>query len=357
MPRTIDRPTNQSRAVRRVSPSIVDPAIAEPFTLEQELKPFGAWVGKPIWVPPKDSSKVLAETMLQESRPFASQNTRWALVEKKHRSDFTQVRELDLFQASIRLPKGRFFVTVTEQKNFDKITDPIPKCVQTRLDEFLSGPAMERGAKVYYLKPLCVEVGDELILTTRDDLTAAIAKVREEVFADYRRRALYRRPLAALVGAANLGLAIPRAVVKYAVGRKQKAIDAMQAHFEFERRKLALRTAKTYRSMRAAGCTFDDVLELTNSPKRTDVIEQYCVEQELSAAKRAQLLSMAAGTVPWFVALSLTVSFVSSVAGYLAGPPLIVCDPAFVAEMPGSGGVILKIGHFDEVGGVTHVEI
>ena len=357
MPRTIDRPPTQPRAARRVSPSIVDAATAEPFTLEQELKPFGAWVGKPIWVPPKDSSQTLAETMLRETRPFASRDKRWAAVEKKHRNDFTQVRELDLFEASIRLPKGRFFVTVTEQKNFDKITDPIPACVQTRLDEFLSGPAMERGAKVYYLKPLCIEVGDELILTTGDDLSAAISKVQDEVFAEYRRRALYRRPLEALVGAANLGLAIPRAVMKYAVGRKQAAIDAMQAHFEFERRKLAMRTAKSHRSLRSDGCTFDDVLRLTSSPKRTDVIDRYCTEQELSAAKRAQLLKMAAGTVPWFVALSLTVSFVSSVAGYLAGPPLIVCDPAFVAEMPGSGGVILKIGHFDEVGGVTHVEI
>ncbi len=308
-------------------------------------------------MPPKDSSKTLAETMLRESRPFASRDKRWATVEKKHRGDFTQVRELDLLQASIRLPQGRFFVTVTEQKHFDKITDPIPNCVQTRLDEFLSGPAMERGAKVYYLKPLCIEVGDELILTTGDDLTAAITKVQEEVFAEYRRRALYRRPLGAMVAAANLGLAIPRAVVKYAVERRQKAIDALQAHLEFERRKLALRTAKSYRSIRSDGCTFDEVLDLTSPPKRTDVIDQYCTEQELSAAKRAQLLRMAAGTVPWFVALSLTASFVSSVAAYLAGPPLIVCDPAFVAEMPGPGGVILKIGHFDEIGGVTHVEI
>jgi hypothetical protein len=357
MPRTIDRPTTQPRAVRRVSPSVVDPATAEPFTLEQELKPFGAWVGKPIWVPPKDSSKTLAETMLRESRIFASQDKRWATVVKKHRSDFTQVRELELFQASIRLPKGRFFVTVTEQQHFDKITDPIPNCVQTRLEEFLSGPAMKRGAKVYYLKPLCVEVGDELILTTSEDLTAAITKVQKEAFAEYRRRALYRRPLGALVAAANLGLALPRAVVKYAVRRKQMAIDALQVHLEFERRKLAWRTAKTYRKIRTDDCTFDEVLELTSPLKRTDVIEQYCTEQELSAAKRAQLLRMAAGTVPWFVALSLTVSFLSSIAAAVTGPPIIVCDPAFVAEMPGSGGVILKIGHFDEVGGITHVEI
>ena len=118
----------------------------------------------------------------RESRPFASKEKRWASVVKKHRTDFTQVREFDLFQASIRLPQGKFFVTVTEQKDFDKITDPIPNCVQTRLEEFLNGPAMKRGAKVYYLKPLCIEMGDELILTTREDLTAAITKIQEEVF-------------------------------------------------------------------------------------------------------------------------------------------------------------------------------
>lgn len=352
MPRTLER-----SAVRRVVPSICDPASAEPFTLEQELKPFGAWVGKPIWVPPKDARRALAETMLRETRPFASRDSRWAAVAKRHRNDFTQVRELDLFQPSIRLPQGRFFVTVTEQKHFDKITDQIPGCVQTRLDEFLSGPAMKRGARVYYLKPLCIEVEEELILTTGDDLAAAIAKVQAEVFAEYRRLALYRRPLNALLAAANLGLALPRAVVKHAVARKQAAINKLEAHLEFERRKLALRTARAYCRHRTDGCTFDDILELTNPLDRTDVIEQYCTEQELSAAKRAQLLRMAAGTVPWFVALSLTASFLTSIAVTVSTPPVVVCDPAFVAEMPGSGGVVLKIGHFDEVGGVTHVEI
>ncbi len=278
--------------------------------------------------------RTLAETMLRESRPFAAKDARWAAVVKKHRSDFTQVRELDLFEASIRLPKGKFFVTVTEQKHFDKITDPIPKCVQTRLDEFLSGPAMQRGAKVYYLKPLSIEIGDELILTTREDLTAAITKVQDEVFAEYRRRALYRRPLQAMAGAANAGLAVPRALVKYVVDRRQKAIDAMQASLEFERRKLALRASKTYRKIRTDGCTFNDVLDLTNPIKRSDVIEQYCLEEDLSRAKRDQLLRMAAGTVPWFVALSLTVNFVTSLVITLTAPPIVVCDPAFVAEMP-----------------------
>ena len=140
MPRTLERPSAWRRDARRVAPSIIDPRIAEPFTLEQELTPFGTWVGGPLWVPPKDSSATLAETMLRETRPFASRQVRWRAVERKHRSDFTQVRELDLVQASIRLPKGKIYVTVTEQEDFDKITDPIPRCVQTRLDEFLSGP-------------------------------------------------------------------------------------------------------------------------------------------------------------------------------------------------------------------------
>jgi hypothetical protein len=356
MPATIRRSATQLRNLRRVSPSIVDPATAEPFTLEQELKPFGAWVGAPIWVPPKNASEALAATMLRESRPFTSKDERWTSVIRKHRSDFTQVREFDLFQASIRLPKGKFFVTVTEEKDFDKITDPIPGCVKTRLEEFLSGPAKKRGAKAYYLKPLSFEVGDDLVLTTRDDLMAAITKIQEEVSAEYRRRALYHRPLQALVAAANLALAVPRAVMKYVVGRKQKAIDALEAHLEFERRKVALDTAKSYRRCRAAGCTFDEMLNLTSPLKRTDVIDQYCAEQELSPARREQLMQLAEGAMPWFVALSFTISYLSTFTWIVATPPL-VADPAFVAELPGSNGVVLKLGHFDEVGGVTHVEI
>src|SRR5436190_11535449 len=244
MPTTIQRPSTQPRSTRRVFPSVVDPAIAEPFTLEQELKPFGAWVGEPIWVPPKDACATMAETMLRKTRPIAARENRWASVVKEHRSDFTQVREFDLFQPSIRLPKGKFFVTITEQKDFDKITDPIPKCVQTRLEEFLNGSSKKRGAKVYYLKPLCIEMGDELILTTREDLAAAIKKIQDEVFGEYRALALYRRPLQAVVAAANLGLAIPRSVMKYAVERKQKPIDAYHAHLEFKRRTLAFDAAR-----------------------------------------------------------------------------------------------------------------
>lgn len=360
MPMTMQRPAAQRNAARQVTPSRVDPATAKPFTLKQELEPFGSWVGDSIWVPPKDSSSTMAETMLRQSRPFTSRAKRWASVVDKHRTEFTQVREIDLVKASIRLPKGRFLVSVTEQQHFDQITDTIPDCVQTRLDEFLDGPGKKWGVKVYYLKPLCVEVGDDLILTTHEDVTAAITKIQKEVFAEYRRLALFRRPKDALLRAANLGLAIPRSVVNYFVQRRQKALDAYQARLEFKRRKIALRAAKTYRKCRTDGCTFDDMLELTNPLERVDVIEQYSIEQDLSQAKRESLMMMAAGAVPWFVTLSLGASYIYSLTLALTlnvAPPIVVCDPAFVAEMPDSPGVVLKIGHFDDVRGVTHVEI
>ena len=145
--------------------------------------------------------------------------------------------------------------------------------------------------------------------------------------------------------------------MKQAIIRKQKVIDAYQAKLEFERRKLALRVAKNYRKCRTDGCTFDETLKLTTPPNRTDAVEQYCLENKVSRAKRDQLLMVAAGSIPWFVALSLAISYGASVAVASSTPPLVVCDPAFVAEMPGSRGVLLKIGHFDEVGGVMHVEI
>lgn len=356
MPRTLERPAAHANGNRAVALSIVDPAVGEPFTLDQELAPFGAWAGKPIWVPPEDASEVFAETMLSATGPFASRRKRWEAVLKKHRRNFTQVREFDLFQASIRLPKGKFFVTVTEQKDFETITDPIPACVRTRLEEFLNGPSKRGGTKVFYLKPLCVEIGDELILTTQEDLTAAIDQVQDEAFAAYRRIALYRRPLQALVSAANACLALPRAVMKYSVERRQKAVAAFHAHLEFERRKLALKSARTHCKLRRAGCTFDEMLKLTTPLKRAAVIEQYCEEQELSHTQREQLLRISAGSVPWFVALSLTVSYTMAIAVGLL-PPIAVCDPAFVAEMPGSPGVLLKIGHFDQVSGVMHVEL
>jgi hypothetical protein len=61
-------------------------------------------------------------------------------------------------------------------------------------------------------------------------------------------------------------------------------------------------------------------------------------------------------TLPWLLTVSLSIHYAAAVAINVI-PSIVLCDPAFVAEMPGSGGVVLKIGHFDEVNGVTHVEI
>lgn len=343
-----------------VVPSRVDPATARPFTLEQELEPFGHWVGGPIWVPPKDASSAMAETMLGRSSLFDSKQKSWAAVVEQHRASFTQVREIELHEASIRLPKGKLFVTVLPQDRFHEITDAVPACVRTRLDEFLDGPGKQAGVKVYYLKPLCVEYGDELMLTSRQDLMAAITQVQDEVFAEYRR--LYRRrlPQIALVTAANLALTIPRIVLSYRMRRRQRAVEAYQARLEFERRKTALRAKRVHGRCRTNGCSFDDMLALTNPLKPRDVIEQYSIEQQLSQAKRNQLFQLAAGGVPWFVSLAISVSWVAKVAlslGTLLAPPVLVCDPVFVAEMPDSRGTLLKIGHFDIVGGVMHVEI
>ena len=298
----------------------------------------------------------MAESMLRHTRPFTSPEKRWATVVRKHRSEFTQVREIDLFKASIRLPKGRFFVSVTEQSDFDQIEETIPDCVQTRLDEFLAGPGDRPGVKVYYLKPLCIEVGDDLILTTREDMERAITQVQEEVFAEYRRRALVGRAKAALVGASNRALALPRKVVQHFALRRQRAIEAYHARLEFERRKTAIDAARVHRSLRTDGCTFEEMLALTNPIDRKEVIEHYCAEEELSRAERRQLLLTEAGAVPWFVALSLTAVYLSTFA-LSTTSSVAMCDPAFVAEMPGSRGVVQKIGHFDEVGGVMHVEI
>ena len=90
------------------------------------------------------------------------------------------------------------------------------------------------------------------------------------------------------------------------------------------------------------------------------MVEQFAIERQLSLAERKRLKMAALQTLPWFVALSLGLSYAASLATAVTvtvAPPMMVCDPAFVAQMPGSGGVVLKIGHFDQVGGVTHIEI
>ena len=341
---------------RRITPSKVEPGSRAPFTLDQELKPFGRWVGKRIWVPPKESSEALAQSMLERRDRGQSIEALWKTVEKKHRNEFTQVREIELPQASIRLPQGRFFVTVTEQQHFDQITDTVPACVQTRLDEFLAGPGRQPGVRVYYLKPLCVEDDGKLLLTPKEDLTAAIEQIKQEAVAEYRRllrKGLPRRIAAATV---NLLLAVPRSIVDFYVQRKQRAIDAFEAKLEFQRRRTALRAAKTHRKCFTTGCTYDEMLALTSDFDREEVIDQYVEQHSLSRAERDRLIRLAAGTLPWFATLSLATTYALSVT-FVSASPVMVVDPAFVAEMPDDPGVLLKIGHFDEVDGVTHVEI
>lgn len=339
----------------RTRPSRVDPS---PFTLEQELEPFCRWVGEPIWAPPLDSAETLAESMLHRSRPFASRERRWEAVVEKHRNEFAQVREIDLIKPSIRLPQGRFFVSVTEQKHFDRIEEEIPDCVQTRLEEFLIGRGARTGVKVYYLKPLCVEVGHHLVLTTRGELMAEIDRIKADAFAEYHRRAPMRRTTDALRSAARIGLAGPKRLAAAIDKRRRRALDAYHARMEFERRKTALDAQRMHQKCRTNGCTFDEMLALTNPLDTSAVARQYGVERKLSTVKRRQIARMAAGSTPWFVTLALAISEAVSLSTALTfAPPVLMCDPAFVAEMPGAPGVLWKIGHFDVVGGVMHIEL
>ena len=328
----------------------------QPHTPTQDLEHFGSWVSEPIWVPPNDSSKELANAVLNQFGPLASKKKCWDAVTAQHRDKFTQVREFELPKASIRLPQGRLFVTVTERENFDSIEDEVPACVQSRLDEFLTGPGKKRRVKVDYLKRLCIEVNDELIFTTSEELNAAIAQVQDAVFAEYRRRYLSHRLRHMAVGAVDAALAVPRAIIQFALNRKKREIAAYHAKLEFERRRRAMEAVRLHNGYRNDKCTFSEIIGLTEAPSREAVIEHYVEEQELGRLDRQMFLIASAKQLPWFATLSLValkladyvLTGVSSVA---------VCDPAFVAEMPGSNGRLLKIGHFDEVGGVMHVEI
>ena len=353
MPKLVDRSAAFCEGASTVTPSRVRGS----FTLEQELETFGHWVDKPIWVPPKDASEALAQTMLEKHGPFVSRAKRWGSVLTKHRTEFTQVREIELPKASIRLPQGRFFVSVTEQKDFDQITDEVPACVRTRLEEFLAGRGKMPGVKVYYLKPLCVEVGNQLILTSREDVMGAIEEVQDDVFSSYLKLYLLGLPLRAATTFMNAILFLPRAVIDWYVSRRRRAIEAYHAKLEFKRRQTALAAAKHHRKVRTTGCTYEDMLALTSPLRQEDVIEQFGIENDLSQAECSRLLQIAKGTLPWFVALSIGTMLLTSATFAAAAPPVAVCDPAFVAEMPDKPGVLLKIGHFDEVEGVTHIEL
>lgn len=343
-----------------VKPSVVDPATAGSFTLDQELELFGSWVGEPVWAPPTGRARALAETMHSRSGWSASDDERWQTVVETHRREFTQVREIDLSRASIRLPEGRFFVAVTEQKDFDKIEEEVPACVQTRLDEFLAGPGRRPGVKVSYLKPLCVEDGEHLILTTADDLQRALDRVREEALAEYRGMATLWRLHDVGLRAADLLLAAPRAALRAVISRREKALASYQAGLEFKRRKTAHGAMRNYQKCRTTPCSFDDMYALTNPLQKGAVARQYDAEKREANKKRDEIIHMAAEQAPWVLSV---LGGGGGLIGHIihfaiwSTPPVLLCDPAFVAEMPDRPGELLKIGHFDEVGGVMHVEI
>ena len=357
----IDRTTNR-RTLR-------GPISARPFTLDQELEPFALWSGRPLWVPPRGRSEAFARTMLASSflpRSSFSAGARdrsWSAVVKEHRAEFAHVRGIDLFKASIRLPKGKLLVAVTEQDDFDSITDTVPACVRTRLDEFLDGPGKRAGVKTYYLKPLCIEVGDRLIFTTRSNVEAAVQSVQEEVFAEYRRLFMADLPRRAIDGLASAALALPRALVTFYVERQKKALEAQRARLEFQRRKFAFEAAMNHRQTFQSQCNCDEMLQLMNPVQEIDVVRHYALEHDLSSDEFERLVQIAAGTLPWFVTFSLATAFIMSLTASIAAQTatsasaVAVCDPVFVAELPESPGVLLKIGHFDEIAGVTHVEL
>ena len=347
------RPASRRKKAKRTGLTKGSP---QPHTPQQDLELFGTWTSKPIWVPPKDSSKELAKSMLNSFGAFASKDESWEGVVKENRSRFTQVRKMELPRASIRLPQGQLYVMVTERENFDQIEEEIPRCVQTRLDEFLAGPGMRRGVKVYYLKPLCIEVGSDLIFTTDEELEDAISQIKSEVFTEYRRQYLGDRARRLAVNAAHASLAAPRAFIKSYLDRKKRQIDAYHAKLEFERRRRAHEAMKMRRKYRRDDCTYEELLGMTNAPNRDDVIKQYVEDNSFSNVDQQLYSLVSTESLPWFATLSLAALKLLAVS-LQAGVSVAVCDPAFVAVMPGQRDRLLKIGHFDEVDGVMHVEI
>ena len=354
--RTVNHGTTTSKPPRPAQSSKPEPRTdVGPLNLEQELELFCKWKSGPIWVPPKDTSSELARTMLNKCGPFASKEDCWKVVLKEHRSSFTHVRAIELPKSSIRLPKGQIYVSVTDQKNFDKIEEPIPNCVQTRLEEFLAGPRNKRGTKVYYLKPLCIEADSQLIFTSKEEIEAATLQIQEEVFAEYRRLYLRDRLKKGLIGLGNATLALPRWLIKSAFDKKKREIEHYHRRMEFERRKLTMDAMKKRKKFRSDSCSFDDLLALSHTPSRERVIQKYCEQYQKSDLDRQMFLVMSAASLPWFVGMSIAA--INLVTISMAAAPVGMVDPVFVAEMPNKRGELLKIGHFDEIDGVMHVEI
>lgn len=339
-----------------ITPSIVPADSKVPFTLDQELEVFGKWSGQPIFVPPQNASSRFARYLLSRYGLFSSRQTCWSALFAEYGSQFQQVREIQMSKASIRLPQGKLFVSITPREQFDQIEEKVPSCVLTRLQEFLDGPGKGPGVKVYYLKPLCIEVGDKLIFTSRTEIDAAISLIQNEVFSHYNKLYAFYRPAAICRQALSQLAQIPVDLYKFFERRRQRIIDAYQAKLEFQRRKLALRACKTHQKLRTDGCTFDEMLDLTNPLQRTDVVTQYCSEQQYSIETRNRILKGGLLSMPWFVILAVGIANIPTITVSLA-PPMVMCDPAFVAEFPEAPGVLMKIGHFDIVGGIPHIEL
>ncbi|MFO0941460.1 MAG: hypothetical protein U0930_11905 [Pirellulales bacterium] len=347
---------NETSKPCAVVPSIIPDNSTNPFTLDQELEVFGKWSSKPIFVPPKNASSKFARYLLNRFGLLSSRQECWSALFKEFAAQFQQVREIQMSKASIRLPQGKLFVSITPREQFDQIEEKVPSCVLTRLQEFLDGPGKQPGVKVYYLKPLCIEVGDQLMFTSRTEIDAAIKLIQDEVFTCYNKLYPFYRPAALCRQAISILAQIPVDVYKFFERRRQQVIDAYQAKLEFQRRKLALRACKTHQKLRTHGCTFDEMLDLTNPLQRTDVVTQYCNEQQYSIEARNRLLKGGLLSMPWFVVLAVGIANIPTFTVSLA-PPMVMCDPAFVAEFPDAPGVLMKIGHFDIVGGIPHIEL
>lgn len=349
------RSSTQPSQKRTVKPSISASAESA-FTLDQELEEFANWSSSPIYVPPKNSSTLFAKHLLTRFGAFSSRQECWTNIVQEFRPQFQQVRQVEMTKASIRLPQIKLYMSVTPSEQFDQIEEKIPSCVSTRLQEFFDGPGQQPGVKVYYLKPLCIEIGDKLIFTARPEIDAAIKLIQDEVFAQYRKMYLYRRPLHLIRQSMNAVSQLPVSIYKYFERKRQRVIDAYQAKLEFERRKLALRAYRTHQKLRTHGCTFDEMLELTNPLERTDVVTQYCEEQQYSIEARNRILKGGLLAMPWFVVLAVGIAYIPTITLAVA-PPMTMCDPAFVAEFPEKPGVLMKIGHFDIVSGIPHIEL
>ncbi len=117
---------------------------------------------------------------------------------------------------------------------------------------------------------------------------------------------------------------------------------------------------RNYKKCRTSGCTFDDMYALTNPLAKEANAKQFDDERREENAKRQKMIRMAAESAPWLLSvLGGGGGFIGHIIHYAiwATPPVLLCDPVFVAELPERPGELLKIGHFDEVDGVMHVEI